>query len=62
MKMLIIPGTSVPSERVFSSAGGILTKKRSALSDISAADLIFLKENCSKKIKELRKKSEEITT
>jgi hypothetical protein len=49
MKMLIVPGTSVPSERVFSTAGGILTKKRSALSDSIAADLIFLKENCTKK-------------
>jgi hypothetical protein len=50
-KMLIIPGTSVPSERVFSTAGGIITKKRNALSDRSAANLIFLKENCTKKAK-----------
>jgi hypothetical protein len=46
---LVVPGTSVPSERVFSSAGGILTKKRSLLSDKNAAALIFLKENLKRK-------------
>jgi hypothetical protein len=50
-KMLVFPGTSVPSERVFSTAGGIITKKRSLLSDSTASNLIFLKENCAKKKK-----------
>jgi hypothetical protein len=44
-KYLSVPGTSVPSERTFSAAGGIITKKRSALADETAAMLIFLKEN-----------------
>jgi hypothetical protein len=48
-RLLVIPATSVPSERVFSTAGGIITKKRNALSDTSAADLIFLRENLKKK-------------
>jgi hypothetical protein len=50
-KFLIIPATSVPSERVFSAAGNIITKKRSALSDSAAAHLIFLRENMPKKKK-----------
>ena len=50
-KFLIIPGTSVPSERVFSTAGSIITKKRNRLSDDMAADFIFLAENLSKKKK-----------
>lgn len=49
MKMLIIPGTSVPSERVFSTAGNIINKKRALLSDQFAGDLIFLRENVGKK-------------
>jgi hypothetical protein len=50
-KMLVFSGTSVASERVFSTAGGIITKKRSLLSDSTASDLIFPKENCAKKKK-----------
>ncbi len=49
MKALIVPGTSVPSERVFSSASSVITKKRTRLSDSSAANLIFLHENMAKK-------------
>ena len=45
LKALILPGTSVPSERVFSSAGNIISKKRARLSDDCAASLIFLHEN-----------------
>jgi hypothetical protein len=52
-KYIIIPGTSVPSERVFSAAGNIITKKRSALADSTAADLNFLRENMAKKKKPL---------
>jgi hypothetical protein len=48
-RLLVISATSVPPERVFSTAGGIITKKRNALSDTSAADLIFLRENLKKK-------------
>ncbi len=45
LRALIIPGSSVPSERVFSHAGSIISKKRSSLADDTAANLIFLKEN-----------------
>jgi hypothetical protein len=51
-KYLVFPGTSVPSERVFSTAGGILTKKRSSLADKSASNLIFLKENLKRRKRE----------
>jgi hypothetical protein len=44
-RYLVIPATSVPSERVFSLAGEVLSKKRCAMSDKNAATLIFLKEN-----------------
>jgi len=42
---LCIPGTSVPSERVFSTAGDILTAQRSALKSKNLDTLIFLKKN-----------------
>ncbi|KAK0145655.1 Zinc finger BED domain-containing protein 1 [Merluccius polli] len=42
---LAVPGTSVPSERVFSTAGDIVTAKRSTLSPGNADILIFLKKN-----------------
>lgn len=39
---LAVPGTSVPSERVFSTAGDIVTAKRSTLSPENVDMLIFL--------------------
>lgn len=42
---LAIPATSVPSERVFSTAGDIVTATRSALSTDSVDKLVFLKKN-----------------
>ncbi len=43
MKNLVIPGTSVPSERVSSDAGNVLTKKRSCLKDENVRMLVCLK-------------------
>lgn len=48
-KVLVIPATSVPSERVFSTAGEVLSKKRCSLADDNASALIFLKENSKSK-------------
>ena len=45
LKMLCIVGSSVPSERVYSSSGFIINAKRSRLSDSNPANLIFLREN-----------------
>ena len=42
---LTAQGTSVPSERVFSTAGDIVTAQRSALSPENVDMLIFLKKN-----------------
>ena len=44
-KFLILQGTSVPSERVFSTAGTIISKKLNCLSDKTASMLIFLNKN-----------------
>ena len=44
---LAVPATSTPSERVFSAAGNIVTKKRSALSPENVDALIFLNKNWS---------------
>ncbi len=45
MKYLIIPATSVPSERVFSAAGEIISKKRNRLLPENASMLIMLNGN-----------------
>ncbi|KAK9528502.1 hypothetical protein VZT92_012656 [Zoarces viviparus] len=44
-RYLAVPGTLVPSERVFSTAGDIVTAKRSTLSPENVDILIFLKKN-----------------
>lgn len=44
-RYLCVPGTSVPSERVFSTAGDIVTAQRSQLSAGNVDMLIFLKKN-----------------
>lgn len=44
-KYLTVPGSSVRSERVFSNAGNIVNKKRSALSSDNLDYLIFLANN-----------------
>ncbi len=41
-KYLVVPGTSVPSERVFSQAGNVLTKKRACLNDENVCMLVCL--------------------
>jgi hypothetical protein len=45
MRFLIIQATSANSERVFSTAGYILSCKRSRLSEVHAKMLIFLNKN-----------------
>ena len=41
-RILCIPSTSAPSQRVFSTAGHTNTKLRKSLNSANAADLIFL--------------------
>eukprot|EP00057_Strongylocentrotus_purpuratus_P035145 XP_797872.3 PREDICTED: zinc finger BED domain-containing protein 1-like [Strongylocentrotus purpuratus] len=47
-KYLTIPATSVPAERIFSSAGNIVNKKRSCLDSDNVDMLVFLKDNLKK--------------
>ncbi|XP_056432536.1 E3 SUMO-protein ligase ZBED1-like [Gadus chalcogrammus] len=42
---LCVPGTSVPAERVFSTAGDIISSQRSCLTSEHADQLLFLKKN-----------------
>ncbi len=42
---LAVPGTSVPSERVFSTAGDVVTAQRATLNAESVDRLIFIKKN-----------------
>lgn len=44
-RYLCIPGTSVSSERVFSTAGDIITAQRSALSPKHVDQILFLSKN-----------------
>ena len=44
-QLLCIPATSVPSERIFSTAGNIVTKKRASLKPDNVDMLVFLNKN-----------------
>ena len=44
-KYLIAQGTSVPSERLFSSAGQVITERRNRLTEENAEKLIILHHN-----------------
>ena len=52
LEFLIVPATSVPSERVFSTAGGVINKHRTRLQKSTANKLIVLKQNKFLKVKE----------
>ena len=60
MVFLIIPATSIPSERIFSLCGLVITPNRSRLTKEHVNHLVFLYVNCrsreelDKEYKELR--------
>jgi hypothetical protein len=45
IKYLIVPATSVPSERIFSTAGYVCIQKRACLSSEHVGMILFLHEN-----------------
>jgi hypothetical protein len=40
-----VPASSIPSERLFSAAGSVITKKRASLADDIVDDVLFVKFN-----------------
>lgn len=44
-QLLCIPATSVPSERIFSTSGNVVTKKRASLRPDNVDMLVFLNKN-----------------
>ena len=56
--ILCVPATSVPSERVFSTAGDIVTAQRASLSPDNVDALIFLKKNMYVQIRRETKSDE----
>jgi hypothetical protein len=49
MRILSVPATSAPVERVFSHGGILMRPHRASMSDKTLADLVFLKCNASYK-------------
>ena len=47
-RMLAVPGTSVPTERIFSAAGATVTARQSSLSPDNVDKLLFLHKNFKK--------------
>ena len=43
--ILVVQGTSVPSEQIFSTAGDVISKKRSRLTGDHVNEIIFLNKN-----------------
>ena len=52
-RYLAIPGTSVPSERIFSATENPITKHRNNLDPNTVDQLIFIRENTNKLFYEL---------